>query len=110
MFSKKSKKSLKPSQRHVSLGIPTNIAAGPLGFRAELDTGSGGKSSRSCHDPGADRPDSTVTLDEKDTRASRIVFRSQKSEDKRLPAPKAVISHVVVGGDERGNDSTSECL
>jgi len=36
-FGKKSKKSLEPSQRHISLGIPTNIAIGPLGFRAELD-------------------------------------------------------------------------
>lgn len=33
----KSKKSIKPPQRHVSLGTPTNIAVGPLGFRAELD-------------------------------------------------------------------------
>ena len=34
---KKSKKSLESFRRHVSLGIPTNIAVGPLGFRAELD-------------------------------------------------------------------------
>ena len=37
LFNKKPKKPLNPSQRHASLGIPTNIAAGPLGFRAELD-------------------------------------------------------------------------
>ena len=110
MFSKKSKKSVKPSRRHISLGIPINIAAGPLGFRAELDTESEGKPSRSCRDPGADRPDSTVTLDEKDARASRIVFHGQKSEDKGLPAPETSTSGAVVGGDEHGDDSTSECL
>jgi len=44
-FDKKSKKSFKSSQRHISLGIPTNIAAGPLGFRAELDIGPKGESS-----------------------------------------------------------------
>jgi len=42
-FDKKSKKSFKSSQRHISLGIPTNIAAGPLGFRAELDIGPKGE-------------------------------------------------------------------
>jgi len=36
LLNKKSKKSLDPSQRYVSLGIPTNIAVGPLGFQAEL--------------------------------------------------------------------------
>jgi len=45
-FNKKSKKLLKSSRRHISLGIPTNIAIGPLGFRAELDIGSKGESSR----------------------------------------------------------------
>ena len=38
MFAKESKKSQKPFQRRIYLGIPTNIAAGPLDFRAELDT------------------------------------------------------------------------
>ena len=40
-FGKKSKKSLKLSQQHLSLGIPTNIAVGPLGFRAGLESGTG---------------------------------------------------------------------
>jgi len=43
-FGKRSKKSLKPSP-HIFLGIPTNIAAGPLGFRAELDVGPKGENS-----------------------------------------------------------------
>jgi len=34
---KKAKKPPKPSQRYLSLGIPTNVAVGPLGFRTELD-------------------------------------------------------------------------
>ena len=37
MVGKKSKKSFTPSQKHLLLGIPSNIAVGPLGFRAELD-------------------------------------------------------------------------
>lgn len=41
IFGKKSKKSPKPSQRLISVGIPTNIAAGPLGFRTDLDPGGG---------------------------------------------------------------------
>ena len=47
LFGKKSKKSRKSSQRHLSLGIPANIAAGPLGFRAELDIGPDGEQARS---------------------------------------------------------------
>lgn len=39
MFGKKSKKLFKLSQRDLSPGILTNIAAGPLGFRGELDIG-----------------------------------------------------------------------
>jgi len=43
LFNKKSKKSLKSSPRHISLGIPTNTAIGPLGFRVELDIGPKGE-------------------------------------------------------------------
>lgn len=46
MFNKKSKKNLKSSQQHISMGIPTNIAIGPLGFRADLDIGPKGESNR----------------------------------------------------------------
>lgn len=53
---KKPKKSLKPSQRHISLGIPTNIAVGPLGFQAELDIGPEGEQSHSHDDPEPDYP------------------------------------------------------
>ena len=43
LLSKKSKKSVKYSQRDIFLGISTNIAAGPLGFRAELEVGPNGE-------------------------------------------------------------------
>ena len=43
MSNKKSKKSLKPFQNHLLLGVPTGIAAGPLGFLAELDPNPNGE-------------------------------------------------------------------
>jgi len=46
LFGKKPKKSLKYSQRDVFLGIPTNIAAGPLGFQAELNIAPKGERDR----------------------------------------------------------------
>ena len=42
LFDKRFKKSSKSSQ-NIFLGIPTNIAAGSLGFRAELDIGPKGE-------------------------------------------------------------------
>ena len=45
LFSKGPKKPPKYSQRDLFLGIPTNIAAGPLGFRAELSIASEGERS-----------------------------------------------------------------
>ena len=110
LFNKKSKKLLKPSQRHASLGIPTNIAAGPLGFRAELDIDPKGEQVRSYHGL-ADRPDSAVMMpDENDTRASRIVLcHDNKSEDHGPPStPELSTTGTVVGGDEYRNDPTSE--
>lgn len=37
LFAKKPKKSPKPPRQNIALGIPTNIAVGPLGFRADFD-------------------------------------------------------------------------
>jgi len=105
---KRSKKSLKPS-KHIFLGTPTNVAVGPLGFRAELDVGPKGEKSRPYHDVGTDRPDPTGTLDEEDPRASRIVFRDKEREDEGTPAQAALTSGAVIGGDEQGNDPTGEC-
>jgi len=101
LFDKKSKKSFQSSQRHTSLGIPTNTAVGPFGFRVVLDIGLKGEQDRSC--PGADRSDRlTVTPGEEDARASRIVFRETKSEGQALPIPETSVTGAVVG-DKYGN-------
>jgi len=94
------------SKQHISLGIPTNIAAGPLGFRAELDIGPKGEQDcLSCLR--ADQPEQTTTLDEKDTRASRIVFHD-KCEDQGLPALGTPNTSTAVGGDGHGNEPKGE--
>jgi len=104
---KRSKRSLKPAQ-HIFLGIPTNIATGPLGFRAELDIGPKGEKSRPHHDSGTDRSDPTGTLDEKDPRISRIVFCDKEREDQGAPVQEASTSGAVIGG-EQGSGLTGEC-
>ena len=106
MFNKKSKKLQKSSQRLVSLGIPTNIAVGSLGFRAELDIGPKGERV-TISDPG-DRPDSTAMLDENDVRASRIEFNHKESEDQGLPVPGPSTSGAVIGGDDHDTGPISE--
>ena len=108
LFNKKPKKSLDPSKRHVSLGIPTNIAVGPLGFRAELDVDPKGEQGCSPHNMGADRTDSTAALDENGTRVSRIVFHDKKSEDQELPTPETSNHGAVVGGDQHAGFPISE--
>ena len=108
-FDRKSKKSLKPSQRHVSLGIPTNIAIGPLGFRAELNIDPECEQRCSPHDLGADQTGSTAVLDENSTGAARIVFQDKNSEDQKLPAQKALNHGVVIGGDGRRGCPISKC-
>ena len=79
MFSRKSKKSLKSPPKNLLFGIPVNIAAGPLGFRAELDVESEGGRICSYRDSRQDRPDSTLILDENNPRSSRIVFCEKES-------------------------------
>jgi len=108
MFDKKSKKSpKKPPQQHISLGIiPSNIAVGPFGFRAEQAVDTESEQSRSHRDLGADGPDSTVMLD-KDTRALRIVSQESKNKDQRL-VTEVSTPDAVVGGTEQGDDPTSE--
>jgi len=109
LFDKKSKKTLKSSRRHISLGIPANTAVGPLGFRAELDIGPKGEMGLSHRNLAADRSDSsTVTLDKGDTRASRIVFNDKRDGDQGGIAPETSAAGAVVGEDERGNDHTGE--
>ena len=100
----------KPSdnpKRHIFLGIPTNIAAGPLGFRAELDIGPKGEQDRLSR-LRADQPDPTATLDKKDTRASRVVFRDKECGDQGLPVLGTLNTGTAVGGDGHGNDPAGE--
>ena len=108
MLSKKSKKSLKSSQRHISLGLPTNIAVGPLGFRAQLDTDSKGRRDRSYRDLESDQSDSTMTIDEKDAKASRIVFHNNESGDQGHPVPESSTTGAAVGGEESENGLAGE--
>jgi len=90
------------------LGIPTNIAVGPLGFRAELDIGPKGEKSRPHHDVETYRPDPTGTLDEEDPRASRIVFGDKESENQRAPVQEASMSGAIIEGGGRDNGLTGE--
>ena len=57
MFGNKSKRSLRALAKHLLFGIPINIAAGPLGFRAELDVDPKGEPSCSRCRLEAGRPD-----------------------------------------------------
>ena len=100
LSNKKTKKSDKSSQRHLSLGIPANVAVGPLGFRAELDISPEGERDRSYRDLVEDQPDLTVVPDEKDTKSSRIRFHHNEGEDRVPPAPETPISGAIVGGSE----------
>ena len=99
-------RSSKPPQ-HIPLGIPTNIAAGPLGFRAELDINPKGEQDRLSR-LRADEPDSTVTPDKKGAGVSRIVARDEKHQDQGDHAPGTLSTSTAVGGGEHGNDPTGE--
>ncbi|KAF9787448.1 hypothetical protein BJ322DRAFT_1218157 [Thelephora terrestris] len=80
MAKKKSNKPLKTSTSHLLLGISANIAAGPLGFRAELDLN---------------------PADEKNPTASRIVFCERQSEAEGPPAPGTSYPVVAIGDTEQ---------
>jgi len=97
MFNKTSKKSPKLPQGHISLGIiPSNIAVGPLGYRAELAATTGSEQNRPHRDLEADDPDSIVALDEKDTRTLRVVSQENKNGDQGLTITplKAVLGTI----------------
>ena len=108
LFDKKSKKSLKYSQRDIFLGIPTSIAAGPLGFRAELDIGPNGEQNRSYQDLEVDWTDSIVALDENSSKGSRIVFQGKTSEDQEFSAQETSTPDAVVGDTDHGHGTSSE--
>ena len=103
---KKSKKPFKFLTPH-ALGIPTNIAVGPLGFRAALEVDPTGERNRSYHD-GLDQPDLTAILDGSDPEPSRIEFCEREGEAEEFHAPgtsTAVAIHEI----EQGHRPTGEC-
>ena len=106
MSDKKSKKPLRPLAKHLLFGIPANIAAGPLGFRAELDVNPKGE--RTCSHRGlrAGRTDPTATSDEKNPDPSRIAFRERESDPQESPVPgTSTAVHI-----EQSNHPTSQCF
>ena len=109
-FNKKSKKLLKSSRALISLGIPTSIAVGPLGFRAELDIGPKGKRSRIYRDLGTDRPDFVTITDENDPRISQIVFFDKTSEDQGPPAAGPSTYGAMVNPAKHRDSPMSECF
>lgn len=63
---------------------------------------------RSYHDRRVDWSDPTVVLDERDAKASRIVFQG-KGED-QSPTPEALALSAVVSSIEHGRGPISECF
>jgi len=115
LFKKKSKKSPKYSQRghSISLGIPTitNVAAGPLVPRPQLDTAPKGEKICSYRDLDVDWTDSTVAPDEESGGGSQIAFQGKAGEDQELPAQETSTPGVVdVGDADHGHGPPSECL
>ena len=76
-----------------------------VGIRA-LDPNS--EQGRYYHDRRVDWSDPTVVLDERDTRASRIVFQG-KGED-QSPTPEAPALSTMVSSIEHGRGPISECF
>ena len=107
MSYKKSKKPLRPLAKHLLFGIPTNIAVGPLGFRAELGVNPQGEPNYPHRGLRVDRPDSTVSLDEKNPDPPRIVFHKRESEVQGPPVPGASTA-VAIPDIELNDHPTSE--
>ena len=106
MFKKNSKKPLK---KNLLLGIPTNIAVGPLGFRAELDVDPKSKSDHLlCCYLGTNQPDSSATLDEKDPGPSRIVPHKVEQEAPGPSTSETLTPAVAIGVTEPDNSHPGE--
>ena len=102
MASKKSKRPFKFLTAQ-SMGIPTNIAVGPLGFQAALDVDPEGEQNHSYHE--LDRPDSTAIPDENNPKPSQIIFRETESGAQEPPVP-GTSTTVAIGDIEQGDPST----
>ena len=107
MFNKKSKKPLK---KNLLMGIPTNIAVGPLGFRAELDIDPKSKPDHlSCYYLGANPPDLPAPLDERDPGPSRIVSHKVEQEAPGPSTSQTLAPAVAIGDTEPENFHLGEC-
>ena len=109
MSSRKSKKSFQPFANHLLLGIPTNIAVGPLGFRAALDVNTKGEGNRPRHCKSRiDWADLTTMVDDGDAQPSQIIlYEKGKAQN---PLGQATSAHSVIdGGIEPENDPTGVC-
>ena len=107
LLNKKSKKSSSSSQSTLSLGIPTNVITGPLGFRTELGV-PGGEQRRPYRHLEEDAPDLTIVLDGNDTRVSRIVSYDKESEREEPPVPGTSTAGVVLSCDGPGTSLEGE--
>ena len=102
---KKSKKPFKPLTAR-ALGISTNIAVGPLGFRAALEANPKGERKRSYH--GLDQLHSAAISDGNDLEPSRIEFRESEGGAQEPHAP-GTSTTVAIHDIEQGHHPTSEC-
>ena len=107
MPGKKSKKSSK-AFTNLFLGIPTNIAVGPLGFQAALDVNPKGKQNRSYLRLSGDRADPIAILDRGNPEPSRIVphERGGGAQDPPVPGPSTT---VEIRDIEEVDRPTGEC-
>ena len=109
MWGKKSKKPSRPLAKHLSFGIPANIAAGPLGFRAELDIDPRGELTCSHRVLRASRVDPTAISDEKNPNPSRIVFPKRESEPQGLPVPGTSTAVDIDPNDHPASEHSEPC-
>lgn len=108
MPGKKSKKTFKLSA-NLLLGIPTNIAVGPVGFRAALDTNPKGDTNRSYRGLSEDRADSTTIIDGDNPEPSRIVPHERESGTQEPPVVPGTSTTVEICEVEQADRPTSEC-
>ena len=107
MPGKKSKGSSK-AFTNLLLGIPTNIAVGPLGFQAALDVNPKGKRNRSYLGMSGDRADPAAIIDGDNPEPSQIVPRKRGSGAQDPPAPGPSTA-VEIRDIEEVDRPTSEC-
>ena len=86
----------------------TNIAVGPLGFRAEVDINPKGEKSILPRAESAGRADPTSILDEDNPEPSRIASRESESGAQGPPVP-GISNPVTIRDIELDDRPISEC-